>query len=234
VSTESALNPTRVLLALVAWAVALGAAAGLSVLAGDYAASGHHQRRTPATSASRTPAAAPKAKPARDITRGLPSRPAGAAVIGAGSANSLFRLPNLERVLNRVRARVGAGEAVITLALYPGEADLVIANGGEARLVRAGVHGSPTVGPRTGFPGTRSAVVLSQIKPVPLERTLRTIATRGRVPTRRLDRILLDTSAYGSLAGYRIYPATGSAHFKSLLTGGRLEKIGTTGTRRLG
>lgn len=243
---ESGSGRSRMVPALAVWIAALGAGVGIAALGnahGDSTGPAGHAASVPVPSGATTagitaPRTTPAARttaapPAGDITRGFPPGPSGAAVIGAGSRQSLFRRANLVPLLGRVAARLGAGADVVTFALYPGEADFVIANGGEARLVRVGVRGSFASGPTRGFSGTRSAVVVSQLRPGPLLRTLGVIAARGHVPVRRFARITLDTRAYGTLAGYRYVPASGAASFKSLLTGGRLERIGPGGPRPL-
>ncbi len=172
--------------------------------------------------------------PAVDITRVMPPRPAGAtARIGPTSRSSLFYARNLSPILTALTRRFGASRSVLVLVLYPGELKAVIGDNGEARLVTATTTGPLAIGPSTRFEGPRDAVNISQLTADVPERLARLIAAQGGVPTSRLDRFVLNLSLPGNLAGWDIYPRSGSPRFEALLTGDSLQRISASGKQTL-
>lgn len=182
-----------------------------------------------------TPSSTPTAgADASDVTRTLPPRPTGVfASMKASNPRSLFHAANLGLMLKALTARYGADVAVVQAALYPGELDLVVAKPSGALIVRADIAGRVDVSPNHEFAGTRDAVSLSQIKPSVPQRLVTRIAHHGGVPVAAIDRMVLRTSLPGNLAGWRITPRAGPLSFTALLTGGGLERVSPSGTRRI-
>jgi hypothetical protein len=192
---------------------------------------------TSVTTVTRTegsaPLAASRSAPARDITRAVPPRPSGAAsAIHAAGARSLFRAANLAPVIQSLTARFGGDASVVQAALYPGELDLVIAKGNDARTVRTGASGRIRTGRTTGFDGSRQAASIYQLDAGRPEELARRIAAHGGVPVSDLDRFVLTTKVDGDLAGWVIHPRHGRVVFRSLLVGGRIERVSPGGGRR--
>jgi hypothetical protein len=127
----------------------------------------------------------------------------------------------------------GGGEDLIAFALYPGEADFVVAEQGDVQVVRAATGGGLDRGGWTSFEGTRTAITLQQIVPASLARTLAVVMKRGHVRLADLDRVVLDLTSFGDLAGYRVEPTEGLTTYKALLTGGRVDAVGPGGTTQL-
>jgi hypothetical protein len=222
------MTPVRLLVAALVWAGAIGGVAGLTQVADDYARGGSRHAGAAATT---TPAPSRPREPT-DISRDLPSRPAG--TLPADGGDSLFRRTNLERVLAAVQHRFGPQGDLIAFALYPEEADFVVVRDGLAQVVRAPADGGALdVGDRTGFEGTRTAVTVQQIRAAAIARTLHVVVTRGHIELADIDRVVLDLTSFGNLAGYRIEPISGLTTYKALLTGGRVDRVGPGGTRQL-
>jgi hypothetical protein len=218
-------SPFRVLVAAVVWAGAVAAVVGLTQAADDYARGGTKSR-----AATTTTTQPPRHEP-RDISRDLPPRPGG--TIPATSPDSLFRRANLVRVIDTMTHEFGGGEDLIAFALYPGEADFVVAEQGDVQVVRVPVDGKLDLGGWTSFSGTRTAITLQQIVPGSLARTLDVVVRRGHVQLADIDRVVLDLTSFGDLAGYRIEPREGLTTYKALLTGGRVDAVGPGGTTQL-
>lgn len=213
----------RLLVALVVWAGAVVAVAELTRLADDYARGG--LKPAPA-------AAAPAPQASSDVSRELPPRPG--ALVPATARDSLFARRNLEAVLRRVTGRFGASADVVGFALYPGEADFVIARGGGARVVRAQAGGRPLqVEARQDFAGSREAILLGQLQAVPLIRFLRFVVDRAPLPLDAISRVVLDTTSRKNLAGYRIQTQSGVTSYTTLLTGGPVTALTPGGPRQL-
>jgi hypothetical protein len=187
--------------------------------------------------AGATTATAPAstAADAADVTRVLPPRPAGVfAGLKASSSRSLFRAANLAPMLRALTRRYGGDVAVVQAAIYPGELDLVVAKPSGALVVRADIAGRVDAGSNHPFAGTRDAVDLAQIKPSVPQSLVTRIAHHGGVPLASIDRMVLDTTAFGNLAGWRISPHTGPVYFRALLTGDGLERHSPSGKRDIG
>lgn len=58
-----------------------------------------------------------------------------------------------------------------------------------------------------------------------LGRTLAAVRRRGDLPAAGLDRVELDVTLEGDLAGYRFHPVSGSRSYRTLLTGGEIETL---------
>jgi hypothetical protein len=220
------MNPVRMLVALLVWAGAIGGVAELTHLADDYAHGG-----TKSAAATATATAAPAATETTDLSRELPPRPHSPVL--AGDPRSLYAWHNLEAMLNRVYARFGSAADVVGFALYPGEADFVIAQGGEVRVVRAPARRGLVVGDPHGFAGTRQAVALRQIQAPSLAHTLRFVVKHAPLPIDAISRVVLDTTSRGDLAGYRLETQSGVTSYTSLLTGGAVTAITPGGTHQL-
>ncbi|MEA2124984.1 MAG: hypothetical protein QOI80_1766 [Solirubrobacteraceae bacterium] len=207
-----------------------GTIVGVALLVSGLTGCGDDRATGAAPHRARATPEAPRREPT-DISRDLPPRPV--TLLPAGSPDSLFRRANLTRITDEMIERFGGREDLIAFALYPSEADFVVVEDGLAQVVRAPADGAFDVGDRTGFEGTRTAVTLQQIRPESLARTLDVIRTRGHVRLADLDRVVLDLTSFGNLAGYRVEPKHGLTTYKALLTGGRVDVVGPGGTDQL-
>jgi hypothetical protein len=95
--------------------------------------------------------------PAIDITTApLPSPD---VALAATSPDSLLLAGNLEPVLSELTARFGRQDLIVQMAIYPGEAEAVIAgNNGEARAITATYTGALTAGSLAAFEGPRNGI----------------------------------------------------------------------------
>jgi hypothetical protein len=168
-----------------------------------------------------------------DVTRAPLPRPTGAAAtIGPGSGSSLFRQANLARALGALTNRFGADGDIVALAIYPGQLDVVMADGlGNARLVTEGPTAALHVGQAVPFEGSRQAIGVSQVRADVPERLADEIAKLGGVPTAALDRFVLDLS--GPLAAWQILPLRGDGRFAATLTGQHLQRVSAHGRQTL-
>jgi hypothetical protein len=131
-----------------------------------------------------------------------PPRPRDAAAVGPSSPRSLFRAQNLTVALAALWGALGANADLSAFDLYPSEADAIVADAGTRRIVRVDVDGDVRVdvdgdvrqGRREEFSGSLQVIYLWQIRPGVPQSLARQIARRGRVPTRRLDRMVVDTT----------------------------------------
>ncbi len=151
--------------------------------------------------------------------------------LGATSAGSLYYARNLAPVVHEIWSRFPGKRLILSMALYPGELEAVIGSTGEAQLVTAHPSGAMTVGPQTQFDGERSGIEFSQVNPVVPQQLARTIAARGGVPISSINRFVL--SFAGEDAFWRIYPASGSVHFRAHIQGDSLERISGGDTKPL-
>jgi hypothetical protein len=226
---------TRLTFAVVVWAGAVLAALGLATVVSS---SVHDQQ----VAAKRK--AAKVVRSAHDVGSGAqarreggvgtePPRPRDAAAVGPSSPRSLFRAQNLTVALAALRGALRANADLSAFDLYPSEADAIVADAGARRIVRVDVDGDVRQGRREDFSGSLQVIYLWQIQPGVPQSLARQIARRGRVPTRRLDRMVVDTTQAGNLAGWTIYPRESTRRFTALLTGGALAEEGPDGRKPL-
>jgi hypothetical protein len=108
----------------------------------------------------------------------------------------------------------------------------VIGSSGEAQLVAAHPSGVLTVGPQTQFDGERSGIEFSQVNADVPQQLAKVIAARGGVKISQLDRFVLGFA--GEDAFWKIYPSTGSVHFRAHIQGDSLERISGAQAKPLG
>jgi hypothetical protein len=219
---------TRPLVALAVWAAAIAGAIALSSAVASHV---HHEQ------AKATRKAVVKARtgheiqgrserPSDESTLGaVPPRPRRANRISPTSPRSLFRAQNLAIVLGVARHELGASAQVSAFALYPGEADLIVANNIFRRLVRIDDDGDLAKGRPQSFSGSIDVVYLWQIRSGVPQQLAREIARRAHVPMRRLDRMVVDLDPHHHLAGWNVYEKLSPRHFHALLTGGGLVEV---------
>jgi hypothetical protein len=226
---------TRATLAVVVWA---GAVAAAIVLSSVVASSVHDEQ----VAAKRKVATVVRS--AHDVGRGAtatregsvgvePPRPHGAATVRPTSPRSLFRAQNLGLALAALRGALGADADISAFDLYPSEADAIVAEGGTRRIVRVDVDGDVHQGARQDFSGSLQVLYLWQVRAGVPQSLARRIARGAGVPTRHLDRMVVDTTQQGNLAGWTIYPRASATRFTALLTGGNLVEHGPNGRRTL-
>ena len=162
-----------------------------------------------------------------------PPRPKRANAVSPTSPRSLFRARNLAVALSAARGELGASANVSALNLYPSEADLIVVDNISRRLVRADADGNLRIGAPQQFSGQLQVVYLWQIRAGVPQRLARQIALRGGVPTRRLDRMVIDVTQHGDTAGWVVYPRASPTRFLALLTGANLLEQGPDGTKRI-
>ena len=128
---------------------------------------------------------------------------------------------------------LGANADLSAFDLYPSEADAIVADAGTRRIVRVDVDGDVRQGRREDLSGSLQVVYLWQIQPGVPQSLARQIARRGGVSTRRMDRMVVDTTQAGNLAGWTIYPRESTRRFTALLIGGALAEEGSDGRKPL-
>jgi hypothetical protein len=197
------MGPLRWVIAVAVWAAAVAGAAGLGKVASDHADS--------ATASSTTATT----KPRSDVTTSIPPPPTPTA------PGPLFDKNDLATVLAQVTGRYGADADIVQFALYPTEADFVVADvADDGLVVRARLDEPLKVEEGVPFSGTRTAVSLKQIRADYLHKILVAVRQRADVPADGIARVELDLDSFGNdNAGYQVITTDGRS-YGSLLTGG--------------
>ena len=216
----------RPLVALAVWAAAIAGAVALSSAVADHVHGLQAKEGHKAVVRARTGhVVSARGERAEETTLGaVPPRPRGANRISPASPRSLFRARNLAIALGAARHELGASAQVSALALYPSEADLIVANNVFRRLVRIDDDGDLVKGRPQGFSGSIDVIYLWQIRSEVPQRLARAIAKQEHVRTRRLDRMVVDLDPRRHLAGWTVYVRGSPTRFHALLTGANLVK----------
>jgi hypothetical protein len=226
---------TRAAVAVLAWVGAIAAAAALSAAV---AGSIHTDQATAKRKAATVVRSAHDLGTGHDVSdEGRlgkePTRPRAAAQVSPTSPRSLFRARNLTIALAALRGALGANADISAFDLYPSEADAIVAANGTRQVVRVNADGDVHRSRPQDFSGSLQVLYLWQIRAGVPQSLARRIAKRGGVPTRRLDRMVVDVTQRGDLAGWTIYPRLSTTRFTALLTGDDLVEVGPDGRKRL-
>jgi hypothetical protein len=228
---------TRAVVAVVVWAAALAGAIALSSAVAGSVHDQQAQEKRKAIVQARTghEVGRPATPNSAETTLGsVPPRPRHANRLSPVSPRSLFRAENFSVTLDVARHALGTRADVSAFALYPGEADFIVVHDDGRQLVRIDDDGDLVQGKLQPFSGSLSVIYLWQLEPQVPQRLARQIAVRAHVPTRRLDRFVMDADLHDSNAGWNIYQRFSPVRFQALLTGGDLQEVGPNGTRPLG
>jgi hypothetical protein len=170
--------------------------------------------------------------PALDITKAPLPRPK--VTLAATSRQSFFVARNLSVLVRQLTARFGQHDLIISMAIYPGEIEAVIAaDGGRAWAVSDTYAGVMTVGPRVPFYGSRNGIGFSQLVPAAIAKLSKEITARGGVRLADIDRFVLTNSLPDDNSGWNIYLRSGTTRFRALVSGSDLVEITPSGSRRL-